>query len=147
MNAQRLKFQFPSNGKAYPKNQVAHAEDNWHRVSIPFKRESLSKVKRSKHLPPQSHKSFNSLQTGKPIQRNGTLYIVGLDIAFQFPSNGKAYPKQVQQCPKPSPILFQFPSNGKAYPKETSSSGKMVSILEFQFPSNGKAYPKPTLHA
>ena len=41
------------------------------------------------------------------------------DIEFQFPSNGKAYPKefiQLRKEPIESP-KFQFPSNGKAYPK------------------------------
>ena len=38
-------FQFPSNGKAYPKYQKARGSNPLRiRVSIPFKRESLSKV-------------------------------------------------------------------------------------------------------
>ena len=38
---------------------------------------------------------------------------------FQFPSNGKAYPKQKEDRPFDPKTLnkFQFPSNGKAYPK------------------------------
>ena len=38
--------------------------------------------------------------------------------------------------------LFQFPSNGKAYPKKTDAIYLPISVKKFQFPSNGKAYPK-----
>ena len=37
-------FQFPSNGKAYPKRLRQIYADWSHNVSIPFKRESISKV-------------------------------------------------------------------------------------------------------
>ena len=37
--------------------------------------------------------------------------------------------------------MFQFPSNGKAYPK-FSNRAAINAKNEFQFPSNGKAYPK-----
>ena len=63
-------FQFPSNGKAYPKQPCPTNADS--------------------HL----GRSFNSLQTGKPIQ-SWILRILGRRaiFVFQFPSNGKAYPK------------------------------------------------------
>ena len=62
-------FQFPSNGKAYPKTyRVFYFRRCRHSVSIPFKRESISKVNACK-------------------QRGNH------DDQFQFPSNGKAYPK------------------------------------------------------
>ena len=85
---------------------------------------------------------------------------------FQFPSNGKAYPKIGVGAGMPPPNLFQFPSNGKAYPKllvvigiatltptsfnslqtgkRIQSSGRQLfrGYRVFQFPSNGKAYPK-----
>ena len=88
---------------------------------------------------------------------------------FQFPSNGKAYPKPVDVYVKvkAEEKKFQFPSNGKAYPKRwvgltrrrdkmsfnslqtgrhiqsfTVSEDVKVSTTRFQFPSNGKAYPK-----
>ena len=111
-------------------------------VSIPFKRESISKVQcKHRHL---SREEFE----------------------FQFPSNGKAYPKlMTRSSVTSSVVMFQFPSNGKAYPKlifanETlrglrfnslqtgkhiqSPSGDTGEIrnMWFQFPSNGKAYPK-----
>ena len=88
-------------------------------VSIPFKRESLSKV---------------------IIQVHRLRYLA----RFQFPSNGKAYPKfkQIQKAQgNLDAFEFQFPSNGKAYPK-TSSRLRTRSASKFPFPSNGKAYPK-----
>ena len=115
------KFQFPSNGKAYPKSDpidwVGHD-----RVSIPFKRESISKVNLLIEQRPSLEVSipfkresiskefaeavaslgdlsgFNSLQTGKRIQsrmrRTGTMK----SRKFQFPSNGKADPKANRRC-------------------------------------------------
>ena len=86
------KFQFPSNGKAYPK-AVFHLlrrlvlcfnslqtgkriQRSFKKsldgpifcVSIPFKRESVSKVEMHYQCI-EMHLSFNSLQTGKRIQR------------------------------------------------------------------------------
>ena len=88
-------FQFPSNGKAYPKEVVEKTKDTAEKVSIPFKREGIS----------------------KDYADRGTL---DLDIAFQFPSNGKAYPKlPVEGFGLDVSAVFQFPSNGKAYPKKS----------------------------
>ena len=42
--------------------------------------------------------------------------MMGLDVEFQFPSNGKAYMHIVQQnIGTVEKSVFQFPSNGKAY--------------------------------
>ena len=43
----RKMFQFPSNGKAYPKRKSSYNPPPRQQVSIPFKRESLSKGKHS----------------------------------------------------------------------------------------------------
>ena len=62
------------------------------RVSIPFKRETSSKPKRS---------------LGKKSYRK----------AFQFPSNGKLLPNSPQNPVVVNCLnLFQFPSNGKLLP-------------------------------
>ena len=93
-----LKFQFPSNGKVYPK--VIETRGNTTEttlVSIPFKRESISKGSKDRQTALLSL-SFNSLQTGKYIQR-------------RIKADGKV--KEMRK--------FQFPSNGKVYPKERSS--------------------------
>ena len=47
----KIRFQFPSNGKVYPKLGGPQPCDRlFRRVSIPFKRESVSKVKLLKNL-------------------------------------------------------------------------------------------------
>ena len=70
-----VEFQFPSNGKAYPK--LTETDESVVRavgVSIPFKRESGSKVTEVADI----------LQFGP--------------MTFQFPSNGKADQKSVSRA-------------------------------------------------
>ena len=138
-------FKFPSNGKAYPKFDVCISnEDRGDKCC------------------------FNSLQTGKHIQSWSQTVIFRIPLMFQFPSNGKAYPKVRTAAEWLFLTVFQFPSNGKAYPKpplnpiggnknsafQFPSNGESISkddreprrdwcqSWQFQFPSNGKAYPK-----
>ena len=116
------------------------------KVSIPFKRESVSKaaltmpiVARSRFQFPSNGKvypklgfvlmigcdhSFNSLQTGKCIQskEEGSRTRFGFP-EFQFPSNGKVYPKWDSLRNPDEGDVFQFPSNGKVYPKAASAMG------------------------
>ena len=67
------------------------------KVSIPFKRESVSK-------------GYGNSAGCEPV------------LLFQFPSNGKVYPKtNPMRVIAPDPG-FQFPSNGKVYPKFNSPS-------------------------
>ena len=85
-------FQFPSNGKVYPKgSMVSFFQKSGAWVSIPFKRESISKGKANKFT--------------KNLRK------------FQFPSNGKVYPKVSNNRINVIGYKFQFPSNGKVYPK------------------------------
>ena len=115
-------FQFPSNGKAYPKELSVKGIDEFRSVSIPFKREGISK--------------------------GATLLATRLcSWLFQFPSNGKAYPKcrdifTQQWMPFRVSIPFKREGISKA-----SERGKIIVTLSdgFHFPSNGKAYPKPIL--
>ena len=140
----RSLFQFPSNGKAYPKNEVTGtccvsggsfnslqtgkpiqsqletASDFVNpSVSIPFKRESLSK-------------GYNEIQREKREE--------SVSIPFKRESLSKEIGEKVSIGPYY--VTFQFPSNGKAYPKQTDEDGHCATQLMFQFPSNGKAYPK-----
>ena len=94
--------------------------------------------------------------------------MANLEEEFEFPSNGKVYPKPDFATLTLFYGPFQFPSNGKVYPKNLSDavnygqgtvsipfkregvskveiiSGICVLFLfVFQFPSNGKVYPKP----
>ena len=61
-------------------------------VSIPFKRESGSKVE-CLYQGSKVIKGFNSLQTGKGIQSEPPRIETKNLHEFQFPSNGKVYPK------------------------------------------------------
>ncbi len=142
------------------------------KVSIPFKRESIYKVKENR-LPCAdiSYQCFNSLQTGKHIQSQSRHRLIVVVNLFQFPSNGKAYTKVCARGARTrrNGHKFQFPSNGKAYTKvwreihkeikkpqcfNSLQTGKHIQSLErniateaeeFQFPSNGKAYTKHLL--
>ena len=136
-------------------------------VSIPFKRESISKVKEEFILVGKRIKGFHSLQTGKHIQRGDGYESIDPAHMFPFPSNGKAYPKSKFRdwqfgnrvsipfkresiskvmisisIHEAEHIMFPFPSNGKAYPKEMEEFCCLSRIDTFPFPSNGKAYPK-----
>ena len=186
-------FQFPSNGKADPK--LANSETGYPvdmRVSIPFKRESGSKVNGHhigllapnkfqfpsngkadpKTLLPVSHRmrhqrlGFNSLQTGKRIQRQKKSGGTVISLCFNSLQTGKRIQSSRGIGAEYGKNKFQFPSNGKAYPKvypeRITINDKTVSIpfkresgskdlqyrslqsplIKFQFPSNGKAYPK-----
>ena len=137
-------FQFPSNGKAYPKEGIITFVSYFISVSIPFQRESLSKVNLDEYN--------ENLLNGKvsiPFQREslskGTwaqpIHIhTHVSIPFQRESLSKVkWFLSWELCDK----LFQFPSNGKAYPKKEQRFASRADRLSgFQFPSNGKAYPK-----
>ena len=112
--------QFPSNGNAETKwVGIRHGLHQNRRVSIPFKRESGSKVYQAKTavegqplfqfpsngktetkdpsgwLAEWGSKSFNSLQTGK-LRQSGIVnsrYNSETGSSFQFPSNGKTETK------------------------------------------------------
>ena len=114
-------------------------------VSIPFKRESVSKVL---SLPTPFHTSkctgFNSLQTGKCIQSIFTMKDnVGAFVSIPFKRESVSKVKSIVH-PFP-PTSFQFPSNGKVYPKNRSYTFAVWLRGKFQFPSNGKVYPKKLL--
>ena len=138
-------FQFPSNGKADPKLAHTGSVPVAFRVSIPFKRESISKDNTANRV---WHKVW--LCVSIPFKRESISKVVitgnalGQDPGeFQFPSNGKAYPKGlIRQYQDAKFAEFQFPSNGKAYPKGGCPNAEKTQTQKFQFPSNGKAYPK-----
>ena len=165
------KFQFPSNGKVHRKLHSPRRSQRQKRVSIPFKRESASKV-RKKLFPATSIRyraktCFNSLQTGKCIESKYCfMHEVPHIVVFQFPSNGKVHRKsekvvfrtiqlcfnslQTGKCIKRKPsnrlqrpaILFQFPSNGKVHRKMAALEARGIQFERFQFPSNGKVHRK-----
>ena len=112
-------FQFPSNGKADPKQGDGQIDYDHFFVSIPFKRESGSKVLSILAFFAAFLACFNSLQTGKRIQSENETENENAVEEFQFPSNGKADPKVYLYDLDllKGKRVFQFPSNGKADPK------------------------------
>ena len=110
-------------------------------VSIPFKRESVSKVVISTPMQVKIN-SFNSLQTGKCIQSEADEKALSAGILFQFPSNGKVYPKEYSE-EHLSEIASCFNSlqTGKCIQRSCAVT-KTDPVVRFQFPSNGKVYPK-----
>ena len=84
------KFQFPPNGKAYPKPRIFGS--GWTLtvdVSIPSERESISKGGQSRSLL-ASRQCFNSLRTGKHIQSKPIReVIIKYDKCFNSLRTGK----------------------------------------------------------
>ena len=92
------KFQFPSNGKDYTKNCRVRWTRRSRPVSIPFKREDLSKDKPRQSNSDIDRAGFHSLQTGKGIQSIASfITLLTVHLKFPFPSNGKGYPKTNSQ--------------------------------------------------
>ena len=111
-----LLFQFPSNGKAYPKDSYrVSVKLKMKKVSIPFKRESVSKGYFDIICGVGERGRFNSLQTGKRIQRDPILSPVGpwlqnaktkheVHKAF-FPSKFSPKTPQTHVCIDPNTIF------------------------------------------
>ena len=88
------KFQFPSNGKVQGKlRSLMHCSIPLWVVSIPFKREGTWKVAWQRKNYGSWSYSFNSLQTGRYMERNIPAGRENLVLGFQFPSNGKVHGK------------------------------------------------------
>ena len=144
---QRL-FQFPSNGKVYSKVNDALIDNLTYLsfnslqtgkciqsskrsidlmihnlVSIPFKRESVFKVRRSIIASRKIFTSFNSLQTGKCIQRHFVKEADGVYLVFQFPSNGKVYSKTLlEKRPQGTRSLVSIPFKRESVFKDNRRS-------------------------
>ena len=136
-------FPFPSNGNAYHKSKNGNTIPKIKPVSIPFKRESGSKVHTTwfvlgkswnVSIPFKRESLSKGNETGTQTRRSYWLFL--------FPSNGKVYPKSVCRRSWNSRIKFPFPSNGKAYPKHNVAYVVLSPGQMFPFPSNGKAYHK-----
>ena len=115
-------------------------------VSIPFKRESISKVSlRCGTVVVESRVvsiPFKRESISKEASQWSLLIEVFKEVSIPFKresiSKAVGFFHQRQRY-----SLFQFPSNGKVYPKCTSPSRGVIGLCHvFQFPSNGKVYPK-----
>ena len=104
-------FQFPSNGKADPKSNIVGAKGL------------------------RSPLSFNSLQTGKRIQRSlkEAFSHCGLYTIVSIPFKRESGSKGLLSLKRPNPSVAW---------ESGSTSRQCRLLIEFQFPSNGKADPK-----
>ncbi len=184
-------FQFPSNGKVYPKfntfreglaalkgfnslqtgkciqsHETYTAPTPLPSVSIPFKRESVSKAKGIiSEL--ASLVGFNSLQTGKCIQSAGVSSNTRILGSFNSLQTGKCIQSSTESDGRESVfVCFNSLQTGKCiqrnsckrerrevtrrvsipFKRESVSKGQLLIIKtkndKFQFPSNGKVYTK-----
>ena len=136
-------FQFPSNGKAYHKQNNRRMHEKFPEiVSIPFKRESVSQANRVCSGEGVENR-FNSLQTGKRITRVFATTLAILFAVFQFPSNGKAYHKNPHNSTQSlDRNCFNSLQTGKRITSRSAKINPQSVNKTFQFPSNGKAYHK-----
>ena len=159
-------FQFPSNGKAYPKilmhvmetdtdlsfnslqtgKRIQRVSIVWSTrtlsVSIPFKRESVSKEFLQKEFRAPDIESFNSLQTGKRIQRTLLQHLRGEILGFNSLQTGKRIQREINTLESCQLQTVSIPFKRESVSKANGTPEFAPSKSVFQFPSNGKAYPK-----
>ena len=110
------------------------------RVSIPFKRESVSQDRKNLHKPLRL--SFNSLQTGKRITRH-----IRRDLSNQLwelvsiPFKRESVSQVTTTIAASYQVSIPFKRESVSQEIPAGADGADVKI-EFQFPSNGKAYHK-----
>ena len=117
-------FQFPSNGKADPKQYDLIIDEDG---------KSFNSLQTGKRIQSESTASswadaataFNSLQTGKRIQRRKRkLWSPSKEVMFQFPSNGKADPKCIS-------IDSWLPDGNVSIPFKRESGSKAFVPMEY----------------
>ena len=118
-------FQFPSNGKADPKQRCHAGRLRWGPVSIPFKRESGSKDVRAKASVNEVDEGFNSLQTGKHIQRDHKSLGLTRNLKVSIPFKRESVSKAIELLPLATgvgvvSIPFKRESVSKAYRKRSA---------------------------
>ena len=89
-------------------------------VSIPFKREGLSELKRVDALVYQLN-SFNSLQTGRTFRTNEEATMPKITFSFNSLQTGRTFRTLPHLLHNRKVTQFQFPSNGKDFPNSTPS--------------------------
>ena len=167
MNINRVHmFQFPSNGKAFPNKNEKGTNISFINVSIPFKRESVSKLygdyvhwsevavsfnslqtgKRFQTLlsvvtGPEDQQSFNSLQTGKRFQTNDRIERWWGGQSFNSLQTGKRFQTRTGSLNGKCLDFVSIPFKRESVSKRTRCQHRLHLCIEFQFPSNGKAFP------
>ena len=111
-------FQFPSNGKAYTKPP-------------------LTQMSSSKWM-----RCFNSLQTGRHIQRQGMFKIGYVIVGFNSLQTGRHIQSRLFYLHQEQDARFNSLQTGRHIQREKRTRIAFNRLTKFQFPSNGKAYTK-----
>ena len=162
------KFRFPSLGKVLSDVMCYNVCSNDQRVSIPFPRESPFRQDAQKAIDQIDQMCFDSLPPGKPFQTVKSELYKYLKESFDSLRSGKCLQKYGYEDIGVAEIKFRFPSRGKVSPKscrmrrtklrsnsfDSLRAGKCLQswnvgarITEhekFRFPSDGKVSPKLT---
>ena len=102
-------------------------------VSIPFKRESVFRVNGIRRTDEVFYFGFNSLQTGKCIQRKSPWQDEkNYKLCFNSLQTGKCIQSLNKKC-ESGELKFQFPSNGKVY-SETGRVGTHATLETVSIP-------------
>ena len=137
-------FQFPSNGKAYHKTEDLDVLKQQLKVSIPFKRESVSQAN-------SFLRSFPRLsQVSIPFKRESVSQDESIKAAFESDENVSIPFKREsvsQVLLRPRWTLmpwegFNSLQTGKRITRRIKHHQPSLLAIRFQFPSNGKAYHK-----
>ena len=117
------RFQFPSNGKAYPKEMARFLISN-------------------------ADLSFNSLQTGKHIQSEVDRIDRNQIIRFNSLQTGKHIQSEVDRIDRNQIIRFNSLQTGKQIQRQLEEKySALLDTPSFNFPSNGKADTKGYLYS
>ena len=139
----RIGFNSLQTGKCIERMCLSFASSRWCRVSIPFKRESASKVEKPAYCCfLLCSTGFNSLQTGKCIERETYAEADQRgDTMFQFPSNGKVHRKNYDDIANDTcglvirivSIPFKRESASKVHASTRRQSTAKVIIVSIPF--------------
>ena len=116
------------------------------KVSIPFKRETSSKLGGVQSFPLERWFCFNSLQAGNFFQTTLTIRSSRAMISFQFPSSGKLLPNVNIDALELTLVPQSFNSlQAGNFFQTTLTIRSSRAMISFQFPSSGKLLPNRLL--
>ena len=135
-------FQFPSNGKAYPKCIIGGMRlgDISNDVSIPFKRESVSKG--NSRVGPKPRKKFQFPSNGKAYPKSFSLCLYVIFNSFNSLQTGKRIQRRRRTMDRQNVFQVSIPFKRESVSKDVTKEELRAFEENFQFPSNGKAYTK-----
>ena len=134
-------FQFPSNGKVYSKvkSYTALGEHNWDCFNSLQTGKCIQRKHCARSVPAKER--FNSLQTGKCIQRIDVNVNVTQKLV-SIPFKRESVFKDNTWIPQGSDTTVSIPFKRESVFKGACSMLSVYRYFWFQFPSNGKVYSK-----